>query len=480
MPIAFISYSWSSQSHCERVRSYAERLVHDGVDIILDQWSLSEGQDKYAFMEKTVADPTVTHVLIFSDKQYAHKADERKAGVGTESQLISKEVYDKVDQKKFIPIVCERQEDGEPFLPAFLKSRIWIDFSTPEAINENWEKLIRVLYGKPIHEKPSLGSPPSFITESETRPSLPTIGKFATLRDALINARPFMEYARKDFLKSAIEYVDTLRVREKPNVKHIDEKVLADLHSMLPIRDQLIDWFILEATPTSARQFDSLLTSFMEQVLALKYRPAEVTQWNEAWFDAHSLFVYELFLYLIAVLIASEKYSTVRHLLTTNYLLPDSEAERGRDFATYEEFWTHSSALRHRNERLKLQRLSMVADVVKERATRKDIPFRDVMQAELVIFLAALLSKDKRWYPHTIVFAGHGRTRFPFFLRAAQHSSFDPLRIIYGVDSGDTLRQKYAEGYERHQINKWHDIRFWGGVSSFDELLNMKILDTLD
>jgi hypothetical protein len=92
-PKAFISYSWSSPGHCDRIRSYAERLVNEGVDVILDQWDLSEGQDKYAFMEKMVTDPSVTHVLIFSDSQYSEKADERKAGVGTESQIISKEIH---------------------------------------------------------------------------------------------------------------------------------------------------------------------------------------------------------------------------------------------------------------------------------------------------------------------------------------------------------------------------------------------------
>lgn len=122
-PKVFISYSWSTPDHCDRIRSYAERLVNDGVEVVLDQWDLSEGQDKNAFMEKMVTDKSVSHVLIFSDREYSQKADNRKAGVSTESQIISQEVYNKVDQKKFIPIVCERPENGEPYLPVFLKSR---------------------------------------------------------------------------------------------------------------------------------------------------------------------------------------------------------------------------------------------------------------------------------------------------------------------------------------------------------------------
>lgn len=476
-PKAFISYSWSSPDHRDRIRSYAERLVHDGVDVVLDQWSLSEGQDKYAFMEETVTDPSVTHVLIFSDRQYAQKADARKAGVGTETQLISKEVYDKVDQKKFIPIVCERQDNGEPCMPAFLKSRMSIDFSTPESANANWEQLLRVLFGKSLYEKPELGIPPSFLTEAEARPSLPTIGKFSLLKDALLNARPSVEMARKDFLTAAIGYADTFRVRERPTVEHIDEKILADLHSLVPIRNQLVDWLMLESSLPSPR-FDDIVTSFLENILALKFRPPEITQWNDAWFDAHGLFAYEMFLYVVAILIANEKYAALRHVLDTHYLLPDTAAQRGHDFVSYDEFHAHSRGLAYRNDRLKLQRLSMDADTIKERATRKDISFRDVMQAELVVLLVTLLSNERHWYPHTLIYTGSGRMRFPLFVRAAQHRYFESLKIITGLESGDALREKFVEGCERHEIKHWNKMMFWADVS-FAESMNIKALDTL-
>jgi hypothetical protein len=50
---------------------------------------LKEGHDKYVFMEKMVTDPSVTHVPVICDRIYAEKADARKAGVGTESQIMS-------------------------------------------------------------------------------------------------------------------------------------------------------------------------------------------------------------------------------------------------------------------------------------------------------------------------------------------------------------------------------------------------------
>lgn len=477
-PRVFISYSWSTPGHCDRIRSYAERLVNDGIDVILDQWDLSEGQDKYAFMEKMVTDDTVTHVLIFSDQEYATKADNRKSGVGTESQIISKEVYDKVDQKKFIPMVCERQADNEPYLPIFLKSRIWIDFSSPEAANDNWERLLRVLYGKPMHEKPTLGTPPSYLTDDASKPSLPTIGKYSSLRDALVNGKPTIPLCRNDFLNAAISFADELRVREQPQVEHIDDKILADLHTMLPLRDQLIDWLLIETAVRSDLETEETLVAFLEKLLALKYRPPEVNQWIDSWFDAHGIFVYETFLYVIAVLVKSDKYGMIHSILTTHYLLPESEMRSGHDFVSFDKFHTYSRALSDRNNRLKLQRISLIADVVKERASRIDMPFRDLMQAELIVFLVASLSDGLRWYPHTLVYFGRGGTRFPLFVRAAQHKYFLRLATITGISTGDELREKFKQGCDRHQTKQWISNVFWDDVSFWNSM-NMNALDTI-
>ncbi len=478
-PKAFISYSWSSPGHCDLIRSYAERLVNDGVDIVLDQWDLSEGQDKYAFMERMVADPSVSHVIIFSDSTYVQKANKREAGVGTESQIISKEVYDKVDQKKFIPVVCEHKPDGEPFLPVFLETRIWIDFSTPERSNENWEKLLRALYGKPIHEKPTLGKPPSYLVGEDGRPALPTIGKFSSLRTALLASDPSVTFCRNDFLDAAIKYADELRTREQPeNMGELDERVLKDLHTLLPLRDQLTDWFLLEASVQDNETLESILLEFLERILALKYRPPEVTSWTEGWFDAHGIFVYEMFLYLVAVLVKAGKPRLIHEVLTARFFLPDTEARPSRDLVSFDEFHTCSRTLEDRNRRLKLRRLSPIADLMKERSTRTDLAFRDIMQAELIVLLMSVLSEGNGWYPHTLVYSGDGRTRFPLFVRAAQHKAFQRLKTITGISTGDELRARFKEGYEKHGVNGWTNLVFHADVS-FSKLMNMHALDTL-
>jgi SEFIR domain len=141
-PKVFISYSWSSEEHKEKILKWAQDPVGHGIKVLIDRWNLREGQDKNAFMESMVTDPEVNHVLCFSDAAYAKKADKREGGVGTESQIITPQLYAKVNQTKFIPIVCEFDEAGEPYLPVFFKSRIYVDFSSPERANAEWEKLV--------------------------------------------------------------------------------------------------------------------------------------------------------------------------------------------------------------------------------------------------------------------------------------------------------------------------------------------------
>src|SRR5215469_18872840 len=99
-PNVFISYSWTSDEHQKRVVELAERLTTDGVHVVIDVWDLKEGHDKYVFMERMVTDPNIEKVLLIIDKAYAEKANDRRGGVGSESQIVSPELYGKASQDK--------------------------------------------------------------------------------------------------------------------------------------------------------------------------------------------------------------------------------------------------------------------------------------------------------------------------------------------------------------------------------------------
>lgn len=474
-PKVFISYSWSDQEHQDIVKNWAERLISDGIEVILDIYDLKEGNDKYAFMELMVTEESVTHVLVICDELYMEKANKRKSGVGTESMIISQEVYEKVNQSKFIPIIAEFTEDNTPCLPIFLNSRIWIDFSTPEKENENWERLIRLLYGKPQHIKPKLGKAPSFITNEVILPTTEASAKFNTLKQALINNKPGIELHRNDFFNSCLSYADELRVRSTPN-GNMGEGVLDIYKKLKNIRNILVDWLYIESKITPEDEFTDVVIGILEKIRILKTRPKEVTSWNESWFESHSLFVYEIFLYFISVLIKNKCFKILNSLFKTHYITTETELHDHGDFVRFNDFYTYSQTLQSVLAPDGRRLYSPAAELLKQNADRSDLPFSKIIEAELLTLLMSAITPNSYWYPQTLHYSSHS-SRHLLFIRATQHKYFINIATITGINDVNELKSKIEEGFKLLEVDKWRNFSF---NKNFYKQMNLDNWDTLD
>jgi len=474
-PKVFISYSWTSQEYQERVVQWAERLLADGVDVVFDKYELKEGHDKYAFMEKMVTDSNVTHVLVFCDRLYAEKADARKSGVGTESQIISREVYEKVEQSKFIPIITEVSESGSPHLPVFLKSRIYVDFSSEELVNRNWEQLIRHLFGKPLYKKPIIGSPPAYINEGDKIPSNPVIAKFLTLKQAILTAKPAISIYRTEFFDACINYADSLRVRERPAVESLGQKILEDCTQLTQIRNYIADWVLLEGKTGKPEEFGNELVSILERLRELKSRPKELNEWSDAWFDAHSVFVYETFLYVVAALLKVHADRALHDILFTRYLLPEQDQYNGKTFERFDTFYGHSEELQSVLAPEGKKLYSPAAEFVSRHANHSSINLEDIIEGELLILLIKLLVPDIRWFPQTLYYSKRGKTS-PLFVRATQKKYFARIAAITGISDSEKLKQLAKDSYTRLKPENWTGFHF----INFLDMMNLDKLDTLD
>ena len=47
----YISYSWTSNEHIDRVVNLAKLLRRDGIDVVFDRWDVKEGQNFTEFMD---------------------------------------------------------------------------------------------------------------------------------------------------------------------------------------------------------------------------------------------------------------------------------------------------------------------------------------------------------------------------------------------------------------------------------------------
>ncbi len=477
-PKVFISYSWTTQQHKDQVKAWADRLLNDGVDVIIDIYDLKSGQDKYNFMEKMVTDTTVTNVLVFCDRGYVEKADERKKGVGTESLIISQEIYEQVEQTKFIPIVCEFNDDNAPFLPIFLKSRIWIDFSSPEKTNANWENMIRHLYGKPEHEKPRVGVPPAFLGANST-PASPATYSFGLLRRSILDAQPSLPLYRKEFLDDCIRHADELRVRERPEVDNLDEKILEDWRKLLVVRDHIVDWVLLEARVAPSTDFSEALVELLEGLGDLSSRPAELNEWNDTWFEACKLFAFETFVYVIAALLKVRAFGDLNNLFTSHFLMPTSGWDINKRFVRFSGFWTVSRQLSKTLSSGETRYISPAAEVVKRQANRDDVPFSDLIQADLLAMLASFVMPcTETWFPQLILYSRYGEA-FPFFVRASQHKHYANLATITGLTDANVLRERVREGLQRINEGGWYSFTS-GHIPDFWHALNAEHLNSIN
>jgi len=449
---AFISYSWTSEDHERWVIDLATELIESGVDVILDKWDLKEGQDKYHFMEKMVTDPAVDKVIVVSDREYARKADERAGGVGTESQIISREVYERVDQQKFVAVLTELDPDGKPYLPAFFKSRIYIDMSDETRRRENFEQLVRWIYDKPLYKKPALGTVPQYIT-SEDAIDLRTGSRFRYASDAIKAGKANATGALGDYLDAFVSNLEEFRIKGAP-AQPIDELVLENVESFRRFRDEFIDIGLLVARYRDDEESYRAFFDFFEKLLRYNAEPGGES--NTATLDNFHFITYELFLYFIEVLLKAKKFQWVKFFLVNEYYVPSGRrTDAGlQPFLSFQEYPT---SLADRNKRLKLGRKTLLADVIKERATRNDITFPDLIEADVVLSAAAFIFYGRRigtWDPHTAVFAErYGRPAL--FQRATSARYFEHVKNLFDVSSKEDFEKRLFERIDRQWLAYW-------------------------
>ncbi|MCU6664465.1 SEFIR domain-containing protein [Silvania hatchlandensis] len=476
-PKVFISYSWSSPAHKERVKAIADRLLSDGVDVVIDIYDLKEGYDKNAFMEKMVVDKSITNVLVMCDSVYVEKADNKKSGVGTESQIISQQVYTKVEQSKFIPIVCEYDEHSEPYLPVFMGSLIWIDLSTPEKENHNWERLVRHLNGKPADIKPKLGQRPSYLDSEQHAPVSEPYAKLNSLKQAILQNRTGVSYFRRDFVDAVIGYLDGMRVRTRPEdteLLSLGKKIISDVTAMKPLRDYVCEWIALEAEFTGQDDFSKELIRFLEKILLLTEVPSTVTSYQPNWFDAQKVFAFELFLYSISKLIKLEKFQLIRTVLSARFLSGDKSLPPEHRLVSVNAFLTDSETLQAGFEE-DSRYYSPVAEFIKRNADREDIVFGDLIQADLLILFYSFCNDGIYWYPNTIHYVGYNY-KPELFIRATQHQYFEHLAIIAGIASAQEIKLKIKAGAQRVRVSGFSYGRMG---SDFESMMNAERLDSI-
>jgi len=152
-PTTFISYAWESEELKIWVKDLATHLREKGIDAKLDQWEIVPGDQMPHFMEKSVRENDF--VLIICTPKYKTKSENRIGGVGYEGDIMTSEVLQSSNHRKFIPIL--KLGTKETALPSWLQGKYFVDLSSEQHYSKNFEDLTTTLLN--VREKaPALGS----------------------------------------------------------------------------------------------------------------------------------------------------------------------------------------------------------------------------------------------------------------------------------------------------------------------------------
>lgn len=310
-PKVFVSYAWTDDAYSLRVIEFCSRLIKDaGVEIILDKFEMLPGKEMNNFMERSVHDEDVTNVLLLLNPTYAEKANKKEGGVGKETQIISEEVYNDIDQTKFIPVIFDViDDDFSKSKPTYLKSRFHIDLSNAETYELNYMNLVKTLYGKEMYQKPIKGKKPSWVDEPITYMS---------------EIYQIKEYGRKDTIKLPSNKVSD--ILDKILSSLINDNVFLDDNSWTSnniyktyvkltfYRNNYIELF---NESRNMKNFQDVCFRFFQNV---KDESLDTKYLNSPKKDYLEFFLHEIFIYSIALLYKSDDYNMLNQFIYTPYV----------------------------------------------------------------------------------------------------------------------------------------------------------------
>lgn len=441
-PKAFISYSWSTEAHQKWVLELATELRESGIDVTIDKWDLREGHDPYAFMESMVTDPKITKVIVILDKVYAEKADKRSGGAGTEAQIMSPEIYKSVDQNKFVGVISEVDPSGKPYLPAFYKSRIYIDLSNDEQRVANFEQLVRWAFDKPAFPKPPLGKRPTYLEELEVL--LPTRAKANRAVSLLKAGEPTAAGALQDYFDAITDNLGELR-HDPDAPGEPDDRFIQSLEKFLPYRDEYISVISALAKGEVDDRKCTLLVRFFEKLMPFVFRPANTTVWADAWSRNFEFIIHELFLHLAALLLRHEQFSALNEILGANYYVGDIQDLRHESTIPFYVFRQPARMFDVRNKRLGLNRAIPWADTINERASPGGVSMEELTQADLVLYLrdavdAVAGNRRNRWWPVSTIYTQNNFRQMELFARSISAKYFSRFCPVLGVTKIEEFR----------------------------------------
>lgn len=445
-PKVFISYAWGTEEHNSNVLSFATDLKHDGIDVVLDRWQLKEGFDTYAFMEKSATDSSITNVLILLDPIYAKKADARSGGVGTETQIISPEVYNKVEQEKFIPVIFERNQNGDVCKPKYLRGLLHFDLTNEEKYDSEYQRLVRRLYGIDTIKEPELGNPPAWLED------IPQVKYKSKVNNEFYKGNVAEKVKKKKFSDDFSELTSMILSFDFNK----ENDVINQYKELTPLRDEFL--LKVQGSDYVEEGYKTIISGLERLAETLRQRRARGDETKQT-------LIHELFVYIVAYYLKQQDWEALGYILNKTYYTGKSNFNLDGD--SYNAFYNHNEELdrevcRRDNKNYYCGTATLWMELLNiEVCNKREFVFADLF-CHNVSYLIENYKEGWKWFPITYVYAEQDSRSlmYNFSKRLCSKEHLQEMVRVTGYASVDEFIAKYKEVEDHFEKNEYEKYRY--------------------
>lgn len=474
IPKVFLSYARTNSEYADSIMEFAYALREDGIDASVDDWDLKPGDDIYYFMESKIKSEA-DFVLLMINDEFTERANKRKAGVGAETQIIAKELYENVEQGRIIPILWRHDGDEDIKLPTIVESRYYIDLSSDEKFGENYELLLRTLFNKPKNPKNKIGKMPEWINDTNNRftKTKTIIKRF----DSQIESHPekFNSFI-EDFFNEYFEYLKTFKLEfTTQDAATASEEIYKSIEDCTVLKNDLVVFLAKMFKVARYEEIDSeIIIEFLSNIRSLL---SGNNQYSLVNFD---FMLREIFLYFIAYALKNKNYSFIADLLYSPYYFEDY-AYTSKDAKYFVALDVRERI--HTNDILGISFkadngnsfLTPLGELLLRRTPSNLKEF--LVDADLLCCYVYYMNKDKfgnrDWLPFTYVYKQSDS--IGYFTRLTSKKYFERIKEVFDVDSADEFREKVISTHDTSLFRR--QVRFsnaWGKcVEPIESYINL-------
>ncbi|MBN1184646.1 MAG: hypothetical protein JXB49_20300 [Bacteroidales bacterium] len=355
----------------------------------------------------------------------------------------------------------ERDEQGKEFIPVFIKSRIYIDFSDISMFESEYEKLLRNIFDKPLFKRPVIGTPPPFITE-EVIVSSPTVNKLRLLKNAMISQRSYTANLIDEYLDLFSNEIKKQIVDPNDIHEEVDEYILKRIELLKPAKDEFLDFIYSSISYNSFNE--STIHRFFEDSLEFMVNHESSfhssSELGYMAFDHIKFWFYEIYISICTILLKREMFSSLSYLINTNYVV---QVNRNNDVNSlgFFNFCNSIATLNSfRIRRLGLNQINVTAELLSRRINSQYFTLDEIKETDLILYYVSIISAkyenhSRIWFPYMSIFRIHNSK---ILNRLKSKRFFESFKIVLNIKDIKELgeRLEYVKKFELDRVDRFY------------------------